>query len=90
MAALSIDDLPPDHALRSIVENMTLLTAIITFSVGVLTTVVSVWIERKFAGQLDEYTYYALYRGVVVIMLDVELLVLFWLGLKTVQGGLPV
>ena len=65
---------------------MTLLAAIIAFSVGALTTVVSVWIEWKFAGQLDEFTYYALYGGVVLVMLCVELLVLFWLGLKTVHG----
>jgi len=86
MAALSIDQLPPDDALRSIAENMTLLAAIIAFSVGALTTVVSVWIEWKFAGKLDQYTYYALYGGVVLLMLGVELLTLFWLGLKTVHG----
>ncbi len=86
MAALTIDELPPDDALRSIAENMTLLAAIIAFSVGALTTVVSVWIEWKFAGQLDQYTYYALYGAVVLLMLGVELLALFWLGLKTVHG----
>lgn len=86
MSALTIDELPPDDTLRSIAENMTLLAAIIAFSVGALTTVVSVWIEWKFAGQLDQYTYYALYGGVVLLMLGVELLVLFWLGLKTVHG----
>ncbi|OQK17830.1 hypothetical protein AU255_08195 [Methyloprofundus sedimenti] len=86
MSALTIDELPPDDTLRSIAENMTLLAAIIAFSVGALTTVVSVWIEWTFAGQLDQYTYYALYGGVVLLMLGVELLVLFWLGLKTVHG----
>jgi len=86
MAALKIDELPPDDTLRSVSESMTLLAAIIAFSVGALTTVVSVWIEWKFAGQLDDYTYYALYGGVVLLMLCVELLVLFWLGLKTVHG----
>ena len=86
MAALKIDELPPDDTLRSVAENMTLLAAIIAFSVGALTTVVSVWIEWKFAGQLDEFSYYALYGGVVLLMLCVELLVLFWLSLKTVHG----
>ncbi len=86
MAALKIDELPPDDTLRAVAENMTTLAAIIAFSIGALTTVVSVWIEWKFAGQLDESTYYALYGGVVLLMLCVELLVLFWLGLKTVHG----
>ncbi len=86
MAALTIDDLPPDEILRSIAENMTLLAAIIAFSVGALTTVVTVWVEWKFAGQLGDLAYYALYGGVVLLMLCVELVVLFWLGLKTVHG----
>ena len=86
MAELRIDQLPPDDTLRSVAENMTTLAAIIAFSIGALTTVVSVWIEWKFAGQLDKSTYYALYGAVVLLMLCVELLVLFWLGLKTVHG----
>lgn len=86
MAALKIDELPPDDTLRSVAENMTSLAAIIAFSIGALTTVVSVWVEWKFAGQLDEFTYYALYGSVVLVMLCIELLVLFWLGLKTVHG----
>jgi len=86
MAALKIDELPPDDTLRSVAENMTLLAAIIAFSVGALTTVVSVWVEWKFAGQLDDYSYYALYGSVVLVMLCVELLVLFWLSLTTVHG----
>lgn len=86
MAALTIDELPPDDTLRSISENITSLAAVIAFSVGALTTVASVWIEWKFAGQLDDFSYYALYGSVVLLMLCVELLVLFWLGLKTVHG----
>ena len=86
MAALKIDELPPDDTLRSVAENMTLLAAIIAFSVGALTTVVSVWVEWKYAAQLDDSTYYVLYGSVVLVMLCVELLVLFWLGLKTVHG----
>ena len=86
MAALKIDELPPDDTLRSVAENMTLLAAIIAFSVGALTTVVSVWVEWKYAAQLDDSAYYVLYGSVVLVMLCVELLVLFWLGLKTVHG----
>ena len=86
MAALSIDELPPDDTLRAISENTTSLAATIAFAVGALTTVVSVWVEWHYRSELDDVTYYALYGSVVVLMLVIELSVLFWLSLKTVHN----
>jgi hypothetical protein len=86
MAALSIDELPPDDTLRAVAENTTSLAATLAFSVGALTTVVSVWVEWHYRSQLDDFAYYALYGTVVLLMLVVELVTLFWLSLKTVHN----
>ncbi|MDQ7090935.1 MAG: hypothetical protein Q9M50_09855 [Methylococcales bacterium] len=86
MASLSIDDLPPDDVMCSIAANMTHFAAIIAFSVGALTTMISVWFEWQYYQRMDETLYYFYYGLIVIAMLVIEMGVLFWLSLKTVHG----
>ncbi len=86
LAALQIEDLSPDDTMQSVASNVTAFAAIIAFTIGVLTTIVSVWVEWKYKSQMDTVAYYLLYSGVVLVMLCIELFVLFWLGLKTVHS----
>ncbi len=86
MAAVAIDDLPPDNIMCALAENLTNFAAIIAFSIGALTTVVSVWFEWRYAGHLSDTLYYTSYALIIIAMLLVEMTVLFWLGLRTVHG----
>ncbi len=83
---ISIDDLPPDSTLQTLASNITIFAAVIAFSIGALTTFVSVWIEWTYQETMDTIPYYLLYGGAIIIMLFVEMAVLFWLGLKTVYS----
>lgn len=86
MDAVAIDDLPADNILCSLAESLTNFAAIIAFSIGALTTVVSVWFEWKYAGRISDVLYYTSYAFIIITMLAVEMTVLFWLGLRTVHG----
>jgi hypothetical protein len=86
LETLAIDDLPPDEIMTSLAESLTNFAAIIAFSIGALTTVVSVWFEWKYAGHLSNVLYYSCYTLIIIVMLAIEMTVLFWLGLRTVHG----
>ncbi len=86
MAAVAIDDLPSDNIMCALAENLTNFAAIIAFSIGALTTVISVWFEWQYAGHLSDTLYYISYALIIIAMLMVEMTVLFWLGLRTVHG----
>lgn len=86
MEAVAIDDLPADNIMCSLADNLTNFAAIIAFSIGALTTVVSVWFEWKYAGHLSDILYYSCYTLIILAMLAIEMTVLFWLGLRTVHG----
>jgi hypothetical protein len=86
MAVVAIDDLPPDNIMCALAENLTHFAAIIAFSIGALTTVVSVWFEWRYAGHISDLLYYTSYAFIIITMLTVEMTVLFWLGLRTVHG----
>ena len=86
LAETPIDDLPPDDVMRSLASNITHFAAIIAFSIGALTTVVSVWFEWKYHGRMDDVYYYLCYGLIVAVMLAIEMAVLFWLGLRTVHA----
>lgn len=83
---LAIDDLPDDITLQTIASNITHFAVIIAFGVGALTTLVTVWIESTYHGLLTTQDFYLLYGSALVVMLLVELVVLYWLGLKTVYS----
>ncbi len=86
MKNIHIDDLPPDITLQTLSSNITAFAAVIAFSIGALTTFVSIWIEWTFKSTMDTVPYYFLYGSVLVTMLIAEMAVLFWLGLKTVYS----
>jgi hypothetical protein len=86
MDAVAIDDLPADNIMCSLANSLTNFAAIIAFSIGALTTVVSVWFEWKYAGNLSDALYYTCYTLIILAMLAIEMAVLFWLGLRTVHG----
>jgi hypothetical protein len=86
VAAVAIDDLPSDDIMCSLANSLTHFAAIIAFSIGALTTVVSVWFEWEYAGRIDNVLYYSSYLLLIVAMLAIEMIVLFWLGLRTVHG----
>jgi hypothetical protein len=86
LEAVAIDDLPADNIICSLADNLTNFAAIIAFSIGALTTVVSVWFEWKYAGNLSDVLYYSCYTLIILAMLAIEMTVLFWLGLRTVHG----
>jgi hypothetical protein len=86
MDAVAIDDLPADNIMCSLANSLTNFAAIIAFSIGALTTVVSVWFEWKYAGNLSNALYYSCYTLIILAMLVIEMAVLFWLGLRTVHG----
>lgn len=81
-----IDDLPADDILCTLAANITHFAAIIAFSVGALTTVVSVWFEWEYAQSMETIEYYIYYSLVVLSMLAIEMSVLFWLSLKTLHA----
>lgn len=86
MVETPIDDLPPDEVMCSLAANMTHFAAIIAFSIGALTTVISIWFEWKYYQRMNETLYYFYYALIVITMLAVEMGVLFWLSLRTVHG----
>ncbi len=86
MEAVAIDDLPADNVLCALAESLTNFAAIIAFSIGALTTVVSVWFEWQYAGRMSDFLYYSSYGFIIITMLVIEMTVLFWLGLRTVHG----
>ena len=86
MQNISIDDLPPDITLRTLASNITGFAAIIAFAIGALTTFVSIWVEWTYMDTMQPTAYYLLYGSTLVIMLAIEMVVLFWLGLKTVYS----
>jgi hypothetical protein len=86
VAAVAIDDLPSDEIMCSLANSLTHFAAIIAFSIGALTTVASVWFEWEYAGRMDNTLYYSSYLLLIVAMLAIEMIVLFWLGLRTVHG----
>ncbi len=83
---ISIDDLPPDITLQTLARSITGFAAIIAFSIGALTTFVSIWVEWTYMATMETTEYYLLYGSTLVIMLVIEMSVLFWLGLKTVYS----
>jgi hypothetical protein len=86
MKNISIDDLPPDITLKTMSANITAFAAIIAFSIGAITTFVTIWVEWTYMGTMDSTTYYLLYGAVLLMMLAIEMTVLFWLGLKVVYS----
>lgn len=83
---LTIDELPADAVLQTLAGNITGFAAIIAFSIGALTTFITIWIEWTYKGMLSDTHYYLVYGSVLVVMLAIEFAVLFWLGLKTVYS----
>lgn len=83
---VGIDDLAPDTTLQTLASNITAFAAVIGFSIGGLTTFVTIWVEWTFQADMDPVPYYLLYGGTLAIMLILEMTVLFWLGLKTVYS----
>ncbi|GAB4255915.1 MAG: hypothetical protein Kow0065_04310 [Methylomicrobium sp.] len=82
----AIDDLQPDSTLQALAGHITAFAAIIAFAVGALTTFVTIWIEWTYRGVLSDWYYYGLYGSALLIMLAVEMIVLFWLGLVIVHS----
>lgn len=86
MRNIGIDDLPPDITLQTLAANITAFAAVIAFSVGALTTFVTIWVEWTYQASMATVPYYLLYGSVLLVMLIIEMAVLFWLGLKTVYS----
>ncbi|WP_295384943.1 hypothetical protein [uncultured Thiodictyon sp.] len=82
----TIDELPDDITLQTLAGNITTFAVIIAFAVGALTTFGTVWVNVTYQGVMGDTAYYALYGGVLVAMLLVELAGLYWLGVKTVYS----
>lgn len=83
---ISIDDLPPDINLQTLARNITDFAIVIAFSIGALTTFVTIWLEWTYQSTMEAMSYYFLYGTVLIIMLLIEMAVLFWLGIKTVYS----
>ncbi len=83
---ISIDDLPPDISLQTLARNITGFAMVIAFSIGALTTFVTIWLEWTYQSTMATIPYYFLYGTVLIIMLLIEMAVLFWLGIKTVYS----
>lgn len=86
LSNLKIDELPPDAVLQSLSSNITGFAAIVAFGIGAITTFVTIWFEWTFKTVLPTTEYYFLYVLILLIMLAIEFLVLFWLGLRTVYS----
>ncbi|MEE9396356.1 MAG: hypothetical protein V3V31_05015 [Methylococcales bacterium] len=80
-----IHELASDEVMVSKARAITLNGIIIAFAIGVLTTMVTVWVEWKYQHQLDTYTYYALQGSITLLMILIEFAVLFWIALVTVH-----
>ncbi len=83
---INIDDLPPDVILQALSSNITVFAAALAFGIGALTSFVSIWVEWTYQESMETTTYYILYGCVLATMLLIEMVVLFWLGLKTVYS----
>jgi hypothetical protein len=83
---LSIQELPADAVLQSLSVNITGFAAIVAFGIGSLTTFVTIWLEWTYQHSLPTMQYYTLYIAVLAVMLAIEFMVLFWLGLRTVYS----
>ncbi|MCK5872795.1 MAG: hypothetical protein KAG26_08215 [Methylococcales bacterium] len=86
VADIAIDDLPSDEITCALANSLTNFAAIIAFSIGALTTMVSVWFEWQYHERIDDTVYYISYGVIVLSMLIIEMGVLFWLSLRTVHG----
>jgi hypothetical protein len=75
-----------DEALHFLAEIITDYAAIIAFCIGAVCSVPAVVLEWKYAESLQLHHYIALQAGVGLIFLLIELVLLFWLGLKTVHS----
>lgn len=75
-----------DEALHFLAEIITDYAAIIAFCIGAACSVPAVVLEWAYAESLPFYHYIALQAGVGLIFLLIELVLLFWLGLKTVHS----
>lgn len=80
------EDVSGDEALHFLAEIITDYAAIIAFCIGAACSVPAVVLEWRYAGQLSAYHYFALQTGIGLIFLLIELVLLFWLGLKTVHS----
>lgn len=83
---LSIDELPDDITIQTIASNITHFAVLIAFGVGALTTLVTIWIETTYHHILTPYDFYFIYGSALIGMFLVEMLTLYWLGLKTVYS----
>jgi hypothetical protein len=61
---ISIDDLPPDITLQTLASNITVFATVIAFSIGAITTFVTVWIEWNYQSTMATVPYYFLYGSV--------------------------
>jgi hypothetical protein len=89
LAAVAIDDLPSDDIMCSLANSLTHFAAIIAFSIGALTTVVSVWFEWEYAGRIDNVLYYSSYLLLIVAMLVRVILVRAKNGTRTCLSDRP-
>lgn len=80
------EDLSADEALHFLAEIITDYAAIIAFCIGAVCSVPAVLLEWYYAEHLPTYHYIALQAGIGLIFLLIELVLLFWLGLKTVHS----
>lgn len=86
IAELAIDELPPDDIVRALTGNISQFAAVIAFSIGALTTMVSLWFDWKYHEHLSPALYYFGYVSIILVMIVIEMGVLFWLGLKTTHS----
>jgi hypothetical protein len=86
IANLTIDELPPDDIVGALTGSISHFAAVIAFSIGALTTMVTIWFDWKYHSELSPLLYYSGYILLILAMLVIEMAVLFWLGLKTAYG----
>jgi hypothetical protein len=80
------EDVSGDEALHFLAEIITDYAAIIAFCIGAACSIPAVVLEWHYFGRLSTYHYLALQAGIGLIFLLIELVLLFWLGLKTVHS----
>ncbi|MDD5580133.1 MAG: hypothetical protein PHY16_12745 [Methylobacter sp.] len=88
--AESVDSKSPDSVEDESLQFLSILitdyAAIIAFFIGVGSSIPAVVLEWQYAEKMDFYHYIALQIGIGLLFLLVELVLLYWLGLKTVHS----
>jgi len=82
--SIKLTNISSDKILQTVSHNISIYTVIISFLVGALTTIPAVLFELSFKNSYSLVEYYILLSLVTLVFLIIEVVTLYWLGMRTV------